>query len=208
MKIVQIYFTKFNKITIITVVGTNYQYPSIFSVFLVFFWIRLQEGNWMQIHVDPYPQPCCYTYKLQRLLLPAASPLRRWWLLELAWPLLLRHRCEDLPPDPLVVAEDPEALDEAVLAASVARREDSWVDPAIKSTPGLLCISLCSWKFAFFKSRCVSVDFAPFSCWKINQLCSVLMFCLKVGSCSSGHFSFGSKKGPLQHLANCVSYDK
>ena len=79
MKIVQIYFTKFNKITIITVVGTNYQYPSIFSVFLVFFWIRLQEGNWMQIHVDPYPQPCCYTYKLQRLLLPAASPLRRWW---------------------------------------------------------------------------------------------------------------------------------
>ena len=104
----------------------------------------------------------------QRALRAQAGSLGSAWLcmhwLTLAWPLLLHHRCEDLPLDPLVVAEDPEDLDEAVLAASVARREDSWVDPAIKSTPGLLCISLCSWKFAFFKPRCVSIDFAPFSC--------------------------------------------
>ena len=50
MKIVQIYFTKFNKITIITVVGTNYQYPSIFSVFFSFLLDPAPRGK---LNADP-----------------------------------------------------------------------------------------------------------------------------------------------------------
>ena len=70
MKIVQIYFPKFNKITIITVVGTNYQYPSIFSVFFQFssgsgskretecrsMWIRIHSPA--AIHTNY--KDCCY----------------------------------------------------------------------------------------------------------------------------------------------------